>query len=68
LPIKLDRLDTFPYSDGMLDNGKKKLARVSKTRKKQRERYLKTVVEPAERLAKFIAEMRKSTTSRLRSA
>lgn len=68
LPMKLDRLEQFYYSAFMRNTDKKKPAKVSKTQQKQRGKYLKTVVEPAERLAKFIAEMRKSATSRLRSA
>lgn len=42
----------------------------AKTRKKQREKYIKTIVEPAERLADLIMEMqkRKTAISRLQSA
>jgi hypothetical protein len=42
----------------------------AKAREKQREKYIKTIVEPAERLANLIAEMqkRKSAISRSQSA
>jgi hypothetical protein len=42
----------------------------AKARKKRREKYIKTIVEPAERLADLIIAMqkRKTAISRLRSA
>ena len=44
--------------------------RTAKARKKRREKYIKTIVEPAERLAELIIQMqkRKTATSRLQSA
>jgi len=54
----------------MQRNGKKKKLVAAKARQKQRQKYIKAVVEPAERLAKLLGELqnRKGSTSRLQSA
>lgn len=68
LLMKLDRFDRFPYSKFVFNNGKKKSGKVSKAAQRAQEKYIKAVVEPAERLLSFLEERRKLTTSRRRSA
>lgn len=43
---------------------------IAKARKQRQNKYIRTIVEPAERLAELIVQLqkRKSATSRLRSA
>lgn len=69
LLMKLDRFDRFPYSKFVFSNGKKKSGKVSKAAQRAQEKYIKAVVEPAERLLSYIEELkRKSATSRRQSA